>query len=114
LYLCDSISKTPGFSKMAKKEYTPWQLVLLNFFRFLCLVIGAGIGVSYGMNLVAVIRSLINGGEIQDLWFQLLLNLYGIVFALLVVLIELRSSTVLDKHFQSMKDWGKRGFFYSL
>jgi len=90
LYLCDSISKTPGFSKMAKKEYTPWQLVLLNFFRFLCLVIGAGIGVSYGMNLVAVIRSLINGGEIQDLWFQLLLNLYGIVFALV-------SSSSLDQ-----------------
>eukprot|EP00511_Aplanochytrium_stocchinoi_P005921 CAMPEP_0204843224 /NCGR_PEP_ID=MMETSP1346-20131115/47857_1 /ASSEMBLY_ACC=CAM_ASM_000771 /TAXON_ID=215587 /ORGANISM="Aplanochytrium stocchinoi, Strain GSBS06" /LENGTH=170 /DNA_ID=CAMNT_0051982337 /DNA_START=80 /DNA_END=592 /DNA_ORIENTATION=+ len=96
---------------MAEK-YAPWQLVLLNFFRFLCFVIGLGIGITYGMNLYYLFKALINGADFLDLWFLLLLNLYGIFFALIVVMVEFRSDFILQ-HFPSMLEWGKRGLFYA-
>merc|ERR1712032_544226 len=58
------------------------------------------------------VSGLINGADFIDVWFFLLLNLYGCAFSLIIVLVEVRFGWVFS-NFPSMEMWGKRGAFYA-
>jgi len=88
------------------------EMAFLNLLRVLASLAAIGACISYGVSFVGAMKTLIKSADtFEYVWYRLFLNLYGLLFGFLIVLIEIRYEGFL-KRFPAFKNWAIRGFYY--
>mmetsp|Transcript_13719 Transcript_13719/g.26568 ORF Transcript_13719/g.26568 Transcript_13719/m.26568 type:complete len:174 (-) Transcript_13719:255-776(-) len=86
----------------------PCSLIFLTVFSYLTLFAALLNGVSYVIGLIGSAKMF--KSDAGDAWYLFFLNLYGLLFAIGLVFIEVRYKIFYD-HFPGFKNWVIRGFY---
>lgn len=84
---------------------------LLQIIRIIGIIIGIGLTAGYIMLAIRAVDALVEGADLEDVWFLLVLSLYGVAFSVMIILIEWRWPSMFDI-FNSFRYWIIRGLFY--
>lgn len=81
----------------------------LRFFQLITFLCGALIFVVFLITFINVVTGF--NPEAEFSWYFLLYSLYGMIFAVVIMLVEFRLQRLFEE-LPALKNWAVRGFFY--